>query len=100
MKIIFKNIAIACIAAATFSACNSSNKKTDATDTTTSASTDEASKELSGKFSVDGKEYTGKVSVQHFPSTHEFSVLCQDDDFGLVQITFADEPAARTEQNI
>lgn len=51
-----------------------------------------------GTFTVNGKTYEGKVSVQTFPATGEFSVLCQDDAVGLVQITFKNETTARTPQ--
>ena len=51
-----------------------------------------------GTFTVNGKTYEGKVSVQTFPATGEFSVLCQDDAVGLVQITFKNETTARIPQ--
>ena len=51
-----------------------------------------------GTFTVNGKTYEGKVSVQTFPATGEFSVLCQDDAVGLVQITFKNEATARSPQ--
>lgn len=54
-----------------------------------------------GTFSVDGQpERTCKVETQLFPATKEFSVVCQDDGYGLVQVTFKDEASARIDQSL
>lgn len=53
-----------------------------------------------GSFTVDGKSHAGKVSVQQFPATGQFSVVCQDDAFGFVQITFSSEADARKPQTV
>ncbi len=56
-------------------------------------------KDLTGTFTADGKALNGKVSTQVFPSTKEFSVLCQDDtdpnNSRLIQFVFKDEASAR-----
>lgn len=61
---------------------------------------DEDGPELSGVFTVDGTSYTGKVSAQKFGATGQYSVVCQEDAFGLVQITFATEGEARAPQTL
>lgn len=53
-----------------------------------------------GTFTVDGQTQTCKVTTQLFPATQEFSVVCQDDNFGFVQITFKDEVSARKVQSL
>jgi hypothetical protein len=54
-----------------------------------------------GTFSVDGQPARScKVETQLFPATKEFSVVCQDDAYGLVQVTFKDEASARLEQSL
>ena len=53
-----------------------------------------------GTFTVDGQTKTCKVTTQLFPATQEFSVVCQDDNFGFVQITFKDEVSARKVQSL
>lgn len=61
---------------------------------------DDEAPALTGTFTVDGKTYTGKVSTQKFPATGQFSVVCQQDDYGFVQITFANEDDARKAQSV
>lgn len=55
---------------------------------------------LKGSYTVDGVKHGCEVSTQTFPATKEFSVLCQNDDDGLVQITFKDEASARLSQTL
>lgn len=47
-----------------------------------------------GTYTVDGKETSCEVSTQDF-STDEYSVVCQNDDEGFVQVTFKNEASAR-----
>jgi len=55
-------------------------------------------KDLTGTFTADGKTFTGRVSVQQFETTGEFSVLCQDNEgeSTLLQTFFSTEADART----
>ncbi len=55
-------------------------------------------KNLTGTFTADGKTFSGKVSVQNFETTGEYSVLCQDEagESTLLQTTFSTEKDART----
>lgn len=53
-----------------------------------------------GTFTVDGQQRSCKVETQFFPATKEFSVVCQDDAYGLVQVTFKDEASARLDQSL
>ncbi|WP_447642251.1 MULTISPECIES: hypothetical protein [Chitinophagaceae] len=85
-------------------ACGNSQRKTDKQTEKIAKEAMESDKETdyAGAFNADGKNYKGKVSTQIFPSTKQFSVLCQaDDDKGtLIQITFKDEISARKEQTL
>ena len=60
-------------------------------------------KGLTGTFTAGEKTYTGKVSIQNFEATGQFSVLCQDDtdpnDSKLIQFVFKNEKSARVEGN-
>ena len=49
-----------------------------------------------------GAELDCKVSTQDFPSSGEYSVLCEEDasNFRYVQVTFKDEASARTAQTL
>ena len=51
-------------------------------------------------FTIDGKEFSGRVSTQLFPATKEYSVLCHstDESAKLIQFVFRDESSARTNQ--
>ena len=68
---------------------------------TASAGMETSSSDKIGTFSVDGKEYKGKIEVQHFGAKgkENFSVLCQQDGsnsaFALLQTTFVTESDAR-----
>ncbi len=53
-----------------------------------------------GSLTVDGQTQTCNVTTQLFPATKEFSVLCQNDNFGFVQVTFKDEVSARRAQKL
>ncbi len=66
----------------------------------TDSNAKEEAKAFSGTFTVGGKSFTGKISTQKFPATGEFSVLCEDEKAGLIQLTFHDEATARTQQNL
>lgn len=55
---------------------------------------------LTGSYTVDGQRKNCKVETQLFGATDEFSVLCQNDDDGLIQITFKDEASARLAQTL
>lgn len=77
---------------------SSCDQKPSSSSTATSQEPEE--KTFTGTFSVGSKSFTGKISTQKFPATGEFSVLCQDDASGLIQLTFHDEVTARTPQNL
>ncbi|MEO6820404.1 MAG: hypothetical protein ABI204_11790 [Ginsengibacter sp.] len=59
-----------------------------------------------GNFKVDGKDFSGKVTTQHFGDKEKgnFSVLCQEDgeksNFALLQITFVTESDARGKREL
>lgn len=63
------------------------------------ASSSNEEKNLTGTFSAEGKNYSGKVSVQKFPASGQYSVLCEDDidpnNSKLIQFVFKDEASAR-----
>lgn len=75
---------------------------TESGSTSTNTTSGESNKETKGKFTVDGKEYTGDVDIQKFGAAgkENFSVLCQWDGegsaFALLQITFVTEKEAKT----
>ena len=57
----------------------------------------------SNAFTVDGKEYFGKVETQYFgdEKTGAYSIVCQQDDpLVLLQITFANEEDAGSEKHL
>ncbi len=54
-----------------------------------------ASEDFTGVYSAGKGELDCAVSTQLFV-TDEFSIVCQNDDDGFVQITFKDEASART----
>lgn len=54
--------------------------------------------DLTGTFDVLDMPYACEVTTQLFEATGEYSVLCQNDNAGLVQITFKDEASARRDQ--
>lgn len=91
-QIILSVFAIAALAA---SSCNS--KKTAENNNTVVEATANPAATV---FTVDGKEYKGKVSTQYFGSNKEtdnFSILCQQDEpLVLLQATFANEKDARS----
>ena len=60
---------------------------------------DDAGGALGGTFSIGGTINDCRTETQDF-STGEFSVICQNDDTGLVQITFKDEASARLAQSL
>jgi len=92
-----KQIILCVFAVATLvtSSCNS--KKSTENANTVVESTDN---QTTSSFTVDGKEYKGKVSTQYFGSNKEtdnFSVLCQQDEpLVLLQATFANEKDAKS----
>ncbi|MES2708926.1 MAG: hypothetical protein V4726_20190 [Verrucomicrobiota bacterium] len=53
-----------------------------------------------GTFTVEGQASTGKMSVERFAATGEFSIVCQNDEVGLIQLIFKDETDARTPQEL
>lgn len=61
-------------------------------------SDDESGK--TGTFTVDGSTQTCRVTTQLFPATKEFSVVCQNDNYGFVQVTFKDQANARKAQKL
>ncbi len=98
-------LALALSIAATLTSCGPKAPETGTPSPSVSASTsadgeDRAATGTTGTFTVDGKTYTGKVTLQTFPSNKAFSVICQDDAFGLVQITFHNEADARKAQTV
>ncbi|HEX2627378.1 MAG TPA: hypothetical protein VHM26_00150 [Chitinophagaceae bacterium] len=89
-----KKVFFACIIAASFIACNN-DKDTKAEPSAekkeTTATTPEETKDGSGTFTVDGTNFSGKVSTQTL-AQQQFSVLCQQDSpFNLFQATFKDK---------
>ncbi len=62
----------------------------------TSSITEEESGDKSATFKVDGTEFKGRVSTQHFGGeSNNFSVLCQQNEpFALLQAVFANEKEA------
>ncbi len=76
------------------------NKKS-SSDTATSKETtsiaDDESENKSATFKVDGTEFKGRVSTQHFGGeSNNFSVLCQQNEpFALLQAVFANEKEAK-----
>ncbi len=77
--------------------CNNGGKTGDEKITKEAMASDE-NKNLTGTFSADGKTFSGRVSVQNFETTGEYSVLCQDNagESTLLQATFSTEKDART----
>ncbi len=77
--------------------CNNAGKSSEEKIIKETMASDE-DKDLTGTFTVDGKTFTGRVSVQHFETTGEFSVLCQNNDGEgtLLQTEFNTEADART----
>ena len=71
------------------SSCNSKSKESN------TAGLETPDKETTATFTVDGTDYTGKVSTQYFGSNKEtdnFSVVCQQDEpLVLLQAVFANE---------
>lgn len=65
-------------------------------------SADAGESDLPCSFTVDGKPFTGKTTIQEFPSTKEYSILCEDTSTGwsLIQLVFHDESSARVEQKL
>lgn len=81
-------------------ACNTQSGVDGDTETLTQEALDaDEEKDLTGTFSADGKNYSGRVSVQQFPATGQYSVLCQDDSdpnaSRLIQFVFKEETSAR-----
>ncbi|MDF3070605.1 MAG: hypothetical protein K0R38_6206 [Polyangiaceae bacterium] len=60
--------------------------------------------ELGGTFTFGGETADCKTSTQDFAATGEFSVVCENDEddsnYRFVQVTFKDEPSARTAQTL
>lgn len=75
------------------SACDT--KSSDSSKSPSSLSLDE--QKLSCEFTAEGKRYEGSTSIQVFPATKEYSVLCESsgNDSKLVQFVFKDELSAR-----
>jgi hypothetical protein len=55
---------------------------------------------LTGTFTIGTKTLPCTTSDQDFPATGEYSVLCESEDSGFVQVTFKNEAAARTAQDL
>jgi len=98
-----KNITILVLSCALFlvNACSGNSTKEP---TAKDALSSNESSRLTGTFTANGKNYTGKVSTQQFPATGQYSVLCQDDndpnDSKLIQFVFKDESSARAGGNL
>jgi len=95
-----KNVKIICMIIITFlviAGCNNDGKSSEEKITKDAMASDE-DKDLTGTFTADGKTFTGRVSVQQFEATGEFSVLCQDNEgeSTLLQTFFSTEADART----
>jgi hypothetical protein len=94
-----KEIIITCAAAVTLLISCGDNKKSSldtGTSKETSSITDDDSEDKSATFKVDGTEFKGRVSTQHFGGeSNNFSVLCQQNEpFALLQAVFANEKEA------
>jgi len=79
-------------------------KTTDASEPSAKeATSSNENKDFTGTFTAGDKTYTGKVSIQNFEATGQYSVLCQDDtdpnDSKLIQFVFKDEASARAGGN-
>jgi hypothetical protein len=94
-----KKTIITCAAAVILLISCGDNKKssldTNTSKETTSVTEDE-SEDKSATFKVDGTEFKGRVSTQHFGGeSNNFSVLCQQNEpFALLQAVFANEKEA------
>lgn len=89
-----KKILFACMLATLFTACNNDKDTkagTPADKKETTNFTSEESNDGSGTFTVDGTNFSGKVTTQTL-ARQQFSVLCQQDSpFNLFQATFKDK---------
>jgi len=92
-----KSICMITIAILVIAGCNNTDKSSEEKIAKETMASNE-DKDLTGTFTVDGKTFTGRVSVQHFEATGEFSVLCQNNDGEgtLLQTIFNTEADART----
>ncbi len=92
-----KSICMIIITLLIIAGCNNAGKSSEEKITKDTIASDE-DKDLTGTFTADGKTFTGRVSVQHFEATGEFSVLCQDGagESTLLQTAFSTEADART----
>ena len=94
-----KKTIITCAVAVTLLISCGDNKKS-SSDTVTSKETtsitDDESEDKSATFKVDGTEFKGRVSTQHFAGeAGNFSVLCQQNEpLVLLQAVFANEKEA------
>ncbi|MEP6700032.1 MAG: hypothetical protein ABJA85_01900 [Bacteroidota bacterium] len=94
-----KKTFIICAAAITpLISCGDKKKSSSDTGTTkeTTSTIEDESDNKSATFKVDGTEFKGKVSTQHFGGDSDnFSVLCQQDEpLVLLQAVFANEKEA------
>ena len=84
-------------------ACDNNKITTTTEPTAKEATASNEEKNLTGTFTAGDKTYSGKVSIQNFEATGQFSVLCQDDtdpnDSKLIQFVFKNEKSARVEGN-
>lgn len=94
-----KKTILICTAALTLLiSCGDKKKSSSDTGTTkeTTSTIEDESDNKSATFKVDGTEFKGKVSTQHFGGDSDnFSVLCQQDEpLVLLQAVFANEKEA------
>lgn len=94
---------VSCIIVLFLNACDDKSKNSSEPTSKEVMASDE-DKDLTGTFTAGGKQYTGKVSVQNFEATGQYSVLCQDvsdpNNSKLIQFVFKNEASARSEGSL
>jgi len=92
-----KKTILTCAAAVTLLISCGDNKKSSSdtgTSKETTSITDDESEDKSATFKVDGTEFKGRVTTQHF-ANEGFSVLCQQNEpYALLQAIFTNEKEA------
>ena len=88
-----------CIVVLFLNACDDKSKNSGEPTAKEALSSNE-DEDLTGTFNAGGTTYSGKVSVQNFEATGQYSVLCHDvsdpNNSKLIQFVFKNEVSART----